>query len=253
MTRRRLDHEIVRRKLASTAEEAVALVASGRVTVGGAPASNPGRYVGPDEAVVVVAEAPRFVTRAGAKLAAALDRFDLAVDGVRALDAGASGGGFTDCLIQRGARHVVAVDVGYGQIHERLRADHRVDVRDRTNIRDLAPGDLGPPFDLVVADLSFISLRLVAPQLVGQGRDGTDMVLLVKPQFEATKAEASDGRGVIRDAGVHQRVVAEVGAAVEHVGASVQGVVPSPVQGTHGNTEFLMHAVIGSGRQEHTT
>jgi 23S rRNA (cytidine1920-2'-O)/16S rRNA (cytidine1409-2'-O)-methyltransferase len=244
MRRRRLDSEIVRRKLAGSEQEAAALIATGRVTVGGAPATNAGRFVGANEAVVVLDAPPRFVTRAGAKLAAGLERFDLAVDGARALDTGASGGGFTDCLLQHGARQVVAVDVGYGLLHERLRADPRVEVRDRTNVRDLAPGDLGPPFDLVVADLSFISLRLVLPQLVGQGRGGANVVLLVKPQFEATKAEASRGRGVISDPAVWRRVLAEVADDLATQGADVLAGAVSPIRGAEGNVEFLLHAAL---------
>jgi 23S rRNA (cytidine1920-2'-O)/16S rRNA (cytidine1409-2'-O)-methyltransferase len=242
MRRQRLDNEIVRRKLAGSEQEAAGLIAAGRVTVGGAPATNAGRFVGADEAVVILHAPPRFVTRAGAKLAAGLERFDLAVDGVRALDAGASGGGFTDCLLQHGARHVVAVDVGYGLLHERLRPDPRVEVRDRTNVRDLAPGDLGPPFDLVVADLSFISLRIVLPQLLAQGRRGADFVLLVKPQFEATRAEASRGRGVIRDPAVWHRVLAELADDLATHGAEALAGAVSPIRGAEGNVEFLLHA-----------
>ncbi|MGH9214173.1 MAG: TlyA family RNA methyltransferase [Acidimicrobiales bacterium] len=244
MRRRRLDTEIVRRKLAGSKQEAAELIAADRVTVGGAPAANAGRFVSPNEAVVILNEPPRFVTRAGAKLAAGLERFNLSVENVRALDAGASGGGFTDCLLQHGARQVVAVDVGYGQLHERLRADPRVEVLDRTNIRDLAPGDLGPPFDLIVADLSFISLRHVIPGLIGQGRHGTDLVLLVKPQYEATRAEASRGKGVIRDPEVWRRVLAEIAGELLMKGASVLAGAISPIQGAEGNVEFLIHAAL---------
>lgn len=244
MKRRRLDTEIVRRKLAASKADAAALVDAGRVTVSGAPATNPGRFVGPDEAVVILDEPPRFVTRAGAKLASALERFDLSVENARVLDAGASGGGFTDCLLQNGARQVVAVDVGYGQLHERLRTDPRVEVRDRTNVRNLAPGDLGPPLDLVVADLSFISLRLVIPQLIGQSHAGTNLVLLVKPQFEATRDEASRGKGVIRDPEVWRRVLIETTDELRSRGADVLAGAVSPVRGAEGNVEFLVHAAL---------
>jgi 23S rRNA (cytidine1920-2'-O)/16S rRNA (cytidine1409-2'-O)-methyltransferase len=240
MRRRRLDSEIVRRKLAGSKQEATALVDAGRVTVGGAPATNAGRFVGADEAVVIVDEPPQFVTRAGAKLAAALERFDLPTEGVRALDAGASGGGFTDCLLQHGAHHVVAVDVGYGQIHERLRTDPRVEVRDRTNVRDLVPGDLGDPFDLVVADLSFISLRTVLPSLLGQAKPGANLVVLVKPQFEATRAEASEGKGVIRDPEIWRRVLTEITDEAARLGASSTAAARSPIRGADGNVEFLL-------------
>jgi len=198
--------------------------------------------VAPHEAVVVAGDPPPFVSRAGSKLAAALDRWDVPVAGARALDAGASTGGFTDCLLQRGAARVVAVDVGYGQIHERLRADPRVEVHERLNVRDLAPGDLGAPFPLVVADLSFISLRTVLPQLVAQAAPGADLVLLVKPQFEAGRAEAGRGRGVIRDPEVWRRVLEEIVRAVEGHAAAIMGVMVSPITGADGNVEFLVHA-----------
>jgi 23S rRNA (cytidine1920-2'-O)/16S rRNA (cytidine1409-2'-O)-methyltransferase len=198
--------------------------------------------VAPHEAVVVRGDGPRFVGRGGDKLAAALDRFAVPVDGVRALDAGASTGGFTDCLLQYGARRVVAVDVGYGQLHERLRADPRVESVERTNVRDLAPGDVGPPFDLVVADLSFISLRTVLAPLLGLAAPGAHLVLLVKPQFEAGRDEATRSRGVIRDPAVWRRVLDEVLIALRATGAAIMGVMVSPLTGADGNVEFLVHA-----------
>jgi 23S rRNA (cytidine1920-2'-O)/16S rRNA (cytidine1409-2'-O)-methyltransferase len=192
--------------------------------------------------VLVAGDPPRFVSRGGEKLDAALGRFALDPAGVRALDAGASTGGFTDCLLQRGAARVVAVDVGHGQLHERLRADPRVEVHERRNVRDLAPGDLGEPFRLVVADLSFISLRTVLPHLLGQAAPGADLVLLVKPQFEAGRDEASRGRGVIRDPEVWRRVLEEVVVALGGYGAAIMGAMPSPITGADGNVEFLLHA-----------
>jgi 23S rRNA (cytidine1920-2'-O)/16S rRNA (cytidine1409-2'-O)-methyltransferase len=198
--------------------------------------------VAPHEPVELTGPGPRFVGRGGEKLDAALARFGVDVEGKRALDAGASTGGFTDCLLQRGASEVVAVDVGYGQLHERLRADGRVVVRERTNVRDLAPGDLGELFPLVVADLSFISLRTVAEALVGQADPGADLVLLVKPQFEAGRAEAAKGRGVIRDPGVWKRALRDVSAALAAAGAAIMGAMASPLRGADGNVEFLLHA-----------
>jgi 23S rRNA (cytidine1920-2'-O)/16S rRNA (cytidine1409-2'-O)-methyltransferase len=192
--------------------------------------------------VLVAGDPPPFVSRGGEKLDAALDRFAVDPAGVRALDAGASTGGFTDCLLQRGAARVVAVDVGHGQLHERLRADPRVEVHERRNVRDLAPGDLGEPFPLVVADLSFISLRAVLPHLLGQAAPGADLVLLVKPQFEAGRDEASRGRGVIRDPEVWRRVLEEVVVALRGYGAAIMGAMPSPITGADGNVEFLLHA-----------
>ena len=196
----------------------------------------------PHEPVELRHEPPRFVSRGGDKLAAALDRFAVPVAGARALDAGASTGGFTDCLLQHGARSVVAVDVGYGQLHERLRADARVESHERTNIRDLAPGDLGAPFDVVVADLSFISLRTVLPALLGQSAPGAHLVLLVKPQFEAGRSEASRGRGVIRDPEVHRRVLDEVMNALRAAGAAIMGTMRSPLLGADGNVELFVYA-----------
>ena len=199
--------------------------------------------VGADEPIVVVADAPRFVGRGGEKLDAALERFDIDVAGLAALDAGASTGGFTDCLLQRGAESVVAVDVGYGQIHERLRADPRVDVRERTNLRHLTVADVGGVgFPVVVADLSFISLRAVAPVLVQElAAPGADVVALVKPQFEAGRAEVSKGRGVVRDPGVWARVLREVRSALLSHGAAMMGLMVSPLRGADGNVEFLGH------------
>jgi 23S rRNA (cytidine1920-2'-O)/16S rRNA (cytidine1409-2'-O)-methyltransferase len=198
--------------------------------------------VAPYEAVVVRGDGPRFVGRGGEKLAAALDRFAVPVDGSRALDAGASTGGFTDCLLQHGARRVTAVDVGYGQLHERLRADPRVESVERTNVRDLVPGDLGPPFDVVVADLSFISLRTVLAPLLGQAAPDAHVVLLVKPQFEAGRDEAARGHGVIRDPAVWRRVLNEVLIALQATGAAIMGAMVSPLTGADGNVEFLVHA-----------
>jgi 23S rRNA (cytidine1920-2'-O)/16S rRNA (cytidine1409-2'-O)-methyltransferase len=245
--RRRLDAELVRRGLAPSRQQAHEQIRAGRVTVGGAPADKPARLVSPGDALEVAGPGPRFVSRGGEKLAAALDTFAVAVEGRHALDAGASTGGFTDCLRQRGAASVVAVDVGYGQLHERLRADGRVTVLERTNVRDLAPEAVGGPRELIVADLSFISLATVAPALVGLAAPGADLVVLVKPQFEAGRAEASKGRGVIRDPEVWRRALGDVSAALTAEGAAIMGVMVSPLTGADGNVEFLLHARTGSG------
>lgn len=212
------------------------------MTVGGAPAYKPARLVAPEEPIVLLGPAPRFVSRGGEKLDAALARFEIEVAGRRAADLGASTGGFTDCLTQRGADRVVAIDVGYGQMHERLRADPRVEVRERTNARSLRSGDLGDAADLLVADLSFISLRTVAPAMVAVTAPGADLVLLVKPQFEAGRQEAARGRGVISDAAIWRRVLQEVAAALEELGAAIMGAMASPLTGADGNVEFLLHA-----------
>jgi 23S rRNA (cytidine1920-2'-O)/16S rRNA (cytidine1409-2'-O)-methyltransferase len=232
----------VRRGLAPSRQQAQVDIAAGRVTVGGAPADKAARLVAPGEPIRVLGPGPRFVGRGGEKLDAALTRFEVRVDGRRAYDLGASTGGFTDCLLQRGAAAVVAVDVGYGQLHERLRADPRVDVFERTNVRDLLPGRLGDPPDLVVADLSFISLRTVLPAVLALTAPGADVVLLVKPQFEAGREEAARGRGVITDPAVWRRVLHEVAGALDHEGAAIMGAMASPLKGADGNVEFLLHA-----------
>jgi 23S rRNA (cytidine1920-2'-O)/16S rRNA (cytidine1409-2'-O)-methyltransferase len=216
-------------------------VDAGRVTVDGAPALKASRLVAPHEAVLVL-ERPRFVSRGGEKLDGALDRFALDPAGVRALDVGASTGGFTDCLLQRGADQVVAIDVGHDQLHERLRADPRVDSRERLNVRELHAGDLGEPFALVVADLSFISLRTVLDNLVELAAPGADLVLLVKPQFEAGRREASRGKGVIREPEVWRQVLDDVVDALSERRAAIMDAMVSPITGTGGNVEFLVHA-----------
>jgi len=182
------------------------------------------------------------VSRGGEKLDAALESFAIDVTGRSALDAGASTGGFTDCLLQRGAAGVVAVDVGYGQLHERLRRDPRVTVLERVNIRELTPEEVdGQRFSMITADLSFISLRTVARNLLALAAPGADLVLLVKPQFESGRAEASRGRGVIRDPEVWTRVLDEVSAAYHAQGAAMIEHMRSPITGAEGNVEFLMH------------
>jgi 23S rRNA (cytidine1920-2'-O)/16S rRNA (cytidine1409-2'-O)-methyltransferase len=233
----------VRRGLAPSRERAQEAIEAGTVLVGGAPAPKASRMVGADEPIVLVGDAPRFVGRGGEKLDAALDRFQIDVTGLRALDAGSSTGGFTDCLLQRGAASVVAVDVGYGQLHERLRSDPRVDVRERTNLRHLTVDQVGgQPFPVVVADLSFISLGAVAKALVADlAASEADVVALVKPQFEAGRAEVSKGRGVVRDPAVWSRVLREVRSALNDHGAAMMGLMVSPLRGADGNVEFLGH------------
>jgi 23S rRNA (cytidine1920-2'-O)/16S rRNA (cytidine1409-2'-O)-methyltransferase len=216
------------------------------VTVGGAVADKAARLVAPGEPVLVQPPAARFVSRGGEKLAAALDAFPVQVAGSDALDAGASTGGFTDCLLQRGAAAVTAVDVGRGQLDHRLRTDRRVTVVEGANLRhlDLAALDRPDrPFTLLVADLSFISLRVVASALVGLGGPGADMIVLVKPQFEAGRVEAARGSGVVRSPAVWRRVLGEVDGAFAAAGAVMMGLVVSPLLGARGNVEFLAHLV----------
>jgi 23S rRNA (cytidine1920-2'-O)/16S rRNA (cytidine1409-2'-O)-methyltransferase len=244
--RRRLDTELVRRGLVSSRDRAQAEISAGRVMVRGVPATKAARMVDADDPVALQRPKPRFVSRGGDKLDAALDRFRIDVAGRDALDAGASTGGFTDCLLQRGAARVVAVDVGHGQLDLRLRNDERVAVRERTNIRHLTPADIGAgTFDLIVADLAFISLRTVAPALLALAQPGADLVLLIKPQFEAGRVEASRERGVIRDPAVWKAAIAGVIDAFAAGGAAIMGLMVSPLVGAEGNVEFLAHVVPG--------
>ena len=221
------------------------LVEQGAVLVGGARADKPARLVAESDPVVVLElDSRRFVSRGGLKLEAALDRFSVEVSGRRCLDAGASTGGFTDCLLRHGASTVVAVDVGHGQLDTSLRGDARVEVLERTNIRTLDASALaGGAFDLVVADLSFISLVTVAPVLAGPlARPGADILVLVKPQFEAGRVEVSRGKGVIRDPGLRRAALEKVASAFASQGATIMGAMASPLLGPAGNAEFLLHA-----------
>jgi len=243
--RRALDAELVRRGLAPDRARALGLVEDGLVTVGGAPALNAGRMVDAGEALVVV-EPPLFVSRGGIKLDAALERFGLDPAGSRVIDVGSSTGGFTDCLLQRGVGEVVAIDVGRNQLHEKIRSDPRVEVYERTNVRHVDVGVLGGPGDLVVADLSFISLRTVVGALVSLTRADGQMVLLVKPQFEATRAAADRGRGVITDPMVWRGSLDQVCSSLRGSGGAIMGVMVSPITGGEGNVEFLLHVKMGS-------
>ncbi|MHB8670734.1 MAG: TlyA family RNA methyltransferase [Acidimicrobiales bacterium] len=246
--RRRLDAELVRRGLVPSRERARGAIESGQVLVAGVVAERPGRLVAPGEALRLIGAPPPFVGRGGEKLAAALDRFAVDVSGLRALDAGASTGGFTDCLLQRGASRVVALDVGRGQLHERLRADPRVEVRERTNLRGLSLADLDAtsPFPVVSADLSFISLCTVLGDLFGLAAPEADLVVLVKPQFELGRRIVSRGRGVVRDPAGWEEALRAVDAAVIQAGAAMMGLMVSPLRGAAGNVEFLAHLKPGS-------
>lgn len=238
--RRRLDVELVRRGLVESRTRAQQAIQAGRVLVSGAPAGQPGRMVSPAEPIALDGAPPRFVSRGGEKLDAALSRFGIDVAGLRCLDAGASTGGFTDCLLQRGAACVVAVDVGRGQLAWSLRQDPRVIVRERCNARSLTTADTDGRVDMVVADLSFISLRLVAPALAGVAVPGADAVLLIKPQFEAGREQVGRG-GVVSDPAVHQEVVSRVVQDLSTSGLEIVEVMESPLRGPAGNVEFLAH------------
>jgi len=237
--RRRLDAELVRRGLARSRDQAAELVAAGRVEVRGNPATKVAALVDPADAVRVRDGGDPYASRGGHKLAGALAAFPgLRVDGRRCLDAGASTGGFTDVLLRNGAASVVAVDVGYGQLAWSLRTDPRVTVLDRTNVRELTPEAIGGPVALTVADLSFISLRLVLPALVSCTEPGGDLVPMVKPQFEVGRDRIE--RGVVRDPGLRTEAVLAVARTAEDLGWGVAGVVASPLPGPSGNVEFFL-------------
>ena len=225
------------------------MIESGAVLVGGAPADKAARLVGSDEPVVLLGPPTPYVSRGGVKLEAALTRFSVVVAGRRALDAGASTGGFTDCLLQRGVAHVYAVDVGHGQLHPSLRHDPRVTVLEHTNARTLSEDQLRAadagfvPCPLVVADLSFISLRGVVPALTGSlAAPGADLVLLVKPQFEVGRAAVSRGKGVVRDPQLWRGALDGVASVLSASGVGIMGAMASPLTGPAGNAEFLLHA-----------
>ncbi|MEO5842162.1 MAG: TlyA family RNA methyltransferase [Acidimicrobiales bacterium] len=251
VVRRRLDVELVRRGLAESRESAQSLIAAGLVSVAGVVATKAARRTAPDEPIERVGPPQRYVSRGGTKLEAALEAFGIEVEGMRAVDVGASTGGFTDCLLQHGAVAVTSIDVGYGQLHERIRADPRVTVRERTHIRDCTPADVGGPVPLVVVDLSFISLASVLDPLLALLDTGGRMVALVKPQFEAGRADADRGRGVIREPEVWRRVLIALRSDVDARGAAMMGLMISPITGAQGNVEYfaLIERVTGaSGR-----
>jgi 23S rRNA (cytidine1920-2'-O)/16S rRNA (cytidine1409-2'-O)-methyltransferase len=242
MSRRlRLDAELVRRGLARSRDQAADLIAAGRVAVAGQVAAKPASQVAVDAPITVeqVSDGPDYVSRGGHKLAGALAAFDgLQVAGKRCLDAGASTGGFTDVLLRAGAAHVVAVDVGYGQLAWSLRTDDRVTALDRVNVRSLTPDQVAPPPELVVADLSFISLVVVLPALVGCAAPGADFVLMVKPQFEVGRELV--GGGVVRDPDLRAAAVASVADAAATLGLGVAGITASPLPGPSGNVEYFV-------------
>ncbi|MBM3298953.1 MAG: TlyA family RNA methyltransferase [Deltaproteobacteria bacterium] len=238
-TKLRLDILVAERGLADSRQKARALIMAGKVLVDDVRIDKPGRLVSPDAHVSVAEELP-FVSRGGLKLAAALDAFSIDPSGLRVLDAGASTGGFTDCLLKRGALGVVAVDVGYGQLHWTLRNDPRVTVMEKTNVRLLTADLLPHPIDAAVSDLSFISLKLVLPVLGALVPTGGWIVPLVKPQFEVGRYEVGKG-GVVRDLDSISRVLEELKQFSERVGLEVLGQIESPIRGPKGNTEFFLH------------
>jgi len=240
--RRPLDVELVRRGLVPSTADAQEAVRTGKVSVRGVPATKTTTLVAPDEPLVVAGTERPFVSRGGEKLSAALDAFDVDPSDREALDAGASTGGFTDCLLQRGARHVIALDVGHGQLHWKLRQDPRVTVIEGSNARRLTRADLpdiGAGVDIVVIDVSFISLALIFPVLPTLLRSSARVIALVKPQFEAGRKDVGK-KGVVTKPEVHERVIADVTRAAAEVGLERRALTESPITGAQGNKEYLM-------------
>ncbi|TRZ56955.1 MAG: TlyA family RNA methyltransferase [Streptomycetaceae bacterium] len=247
----RLDAELVRRELARSRENASDLIESRSVLVNGIPATKPATMVDAQTSIKLAGKRDDFVSRGGHKLAGALDAFvGVIVEGRRCLDAGASTGGFTDVLLRRNAAHVVAVDVGYGQLAWSLRQDERVSILDRTNIRHLTGDVVGEPIDLVVADLSFISLTLVLPALAAVSKPDADFVVMVKPQFEVGREKLGAG-GVVRDPQLRKAAVIDVADSAYDVGLGTMAIVASPLPGPAGNVEYFLWLKRGAPAIDH--
>ena len=246
MAKARIDQLLVDRGLAESRAKAQALVIAGSVYIGEQRIDKPGTTVPDDAEIDLRGEKIPYVSRGGVKLAGALDGFAIDPRGLRCLDVGASTGGFTDCLLQRGAVHVVAVDVGYGQLAQKLRDDSRVTNLERTNARTLVPDAIGGAVDLTVVDASFIGLAKLAEGLARCTRDGGTLVALVKPQFEVGRKEASRGKGVVRDETVRAGAIADARAALETVGFHVVAEADCVITGPKGNREAFVHARRGA-------
>ena len=251
--RTRLDAELVRRGIARSRDHANDLIEARQILVNGIPASKPATQVDPETSIKMAKERDDFVSRGGHKLAGALDHFTgITLQGRRALDAGASTGGFTDVLLKRGVGHVVAVDVGYGQLAWEIRQDSRVTVLDRTNVRHLTLEQVGEPVDLVVADLSFISLTLVIPALKEVTTSDADLVVMVKPQFEVGREKLGAG-GVVRDTQLRKQAVRDVALSAYDLGLGCIDVVASPLPGPSGNVEYFLWLKRGGSQLDERT
>ena len=236
----RLDQLLVQRGLARSRENAKALIMSGLVQVDGTPVDKAGRLVPTSSSVLLKEPHPPYVSRGGQKLEAAIRHFAVDVKDQVLLDVGASTGGFTDCLLQHGARRVIAVDVGYGQFDWKLRQDPRVEILEKTNIRYLKPQDLDTPIHGAVIDVSFISLKLVVPAVSELLKRQSYIIALIKPQFEVGRGQVGKG-GVVRDSELHKEVIENLSVFFETLGWTVQGHIPSPISGPKGNREFLIY------------
>jgi 23S rRNA (cytidine1920-2'-O)/16S rRNA (cytidine1409-2'-O)-methyltransferase len=236
--RKRLDILVLERGLADSREKARALILAGQVLVNGQKADKAGANIDSDAKIEVLAR-PRYVGRGGLKLEAALDHFSIAVAGKICLDVGSSTGGFTDCLLQRGAARVYAIDVGTGQLDWKLRNDPRVIVQEQVNARYLTREQIPEPIALAVCDVSFISITMILPALTGLLAQDAEMIILVKPQFESDRDQVGKG-GIIRDPALHHQACQRVQKAVQELGFQTQ-IIPSPILGAEGNQEFLLH------------
>jgi 23S rRNA (cytidine1920-2'-O)/16S rRNA (cytidine1409-2'-O)-methyltransferase len=241
----RLDQLLVQRGMAESREKAKAMIMAGEVDVDGLKADKSGHLYSSTSSITLKKSPHSYLSRGGLKLEAALDHFLIDIKGLTLLDIGASTGGFTDCLLRRGALRVIAVDVGYGQIHWRLRKDPRVRILEKTNARHLTPKDIGEDVNGAVIDVSFISLKLVVPPISRLLLDNSFIVALIKPQFEAGKRRVGKG-GVVRDPSVHSEVIASLGGFFKDQGWNVAGCIPSPILGPKGNREFLVYMKRGS-------
>jgi 23S rRNA (cytidine1920-2'-O)/16S rRNA (cytidine1409-2'-O)-methyltransferase len=244
--RRRLDIELLRRGLAPSRSAAQTAIAAGLVTVDGAVASTPARLVSPAQSLHLRGPARRFVSRGGEKLDAALTEFSISVAGANCLDVGASTGGFTDCLLRREANSVVALDVGHGQLDWRIRNHERVTCLEKTNFRTCEISALGGPFDVVVADVSFISLRLLVAQFAAVLKSSGDLIVLVKPQFEVGRQFVGP-KGIVHDRDARERCLSDVTQAFAHGGLPFGATMESPITGTDGNVEYLAWARAANG------
>ncbi len=249
MTKVRLDVEMVSRNLAPSREKARALILAGEVRVNGARADKAGQEIAEGAEITVVGDAIPFVSRGGLKLDKAIRTFPIDLKGRVCADIGASTGGFTDVMLQNGAKHVFSIDVGYGQLDWSLRNDPRVTVMERTNARFMEPGWFSEPVTFASIDVSFISLRLILPPLYQSMAEQGEVVALIKPQFEAGRAEIGKN-GVVRDAAVHERVIREMLTFADSVGFSIEGLSFSPITGPKGNVEFLLYMQKGGPKKD---
>jgi len=245
MPKDRLDKSLVDRGLAETRTKAQAMIMAGQVLIDNQRIDKPGQLIDVDAAIRIKGDRLRYVSRGGLKLEAALDSFGIDPSGKTCIDIGASTGGFTDCLLQRGACCVWAVDVGHNQLAWQIRQDPRVIVIEGQNARDLEPDQFESPFDLATIDVSFISLSKVLPAVAATLKPGADIIALIKPQFEVGKGEVGKG-GIVKDLDKHRRVIQEISSFAESLGLDISGVIESPILGAEGNKEFLMHLLITS-------